>query len=220
MFYIYTPAGRTFAGPLEKLRKMERPSAAHAAASDYDEVFSEACHSGANTASQPAGSTSYAVSQQALQQYGEMLEPSAKREAITHAYQVMTQSVKALLVSDAVYTAFEAFRQYPYQLMPILNERRELVATLSRRELYEFLLRSKMSAEQQKRLLQDVFINSERNVYSAAPVTDVRRIAAVLLENKLDAIPIVEEDGRLIGIVSRTDILRCTTSDPPLSLWC
>lgn len=220
MFYIYTPSGRTFAGPLEKLRKMERPSAAHATASHYDEVFSEACDNRADTGADAAGSTQYMVSQQALSQYGKMLQPAAEREAITHAYQLMSQSVKTLLASETVQAAFTAFRRYPYQLMPILNEQRELVATLSRSELYEFLLQSKMSIEQLKQSLQDVFMTSEQNVYSAAPVTDVRRIAALLLENKLDAIPIVEEDGRLVGILSRTDILRCTTSDPPLSLWC
>lgn len=216
MFYIYTPVGRTFAGPLEQLRKMQRPSAAHATASHYDEMFSEACDNRAGA----VDTGQYTVSKQALRQYGEMLQPASEREAITHAFQVMSQSVKTLLTSTTVNAAFEAFRHYPYQLMPILNEARELVATLSRRELYEFLLQSKLSSEVQRLSVQEVFINNERHVYSAAPVTDVRRIAALLLENKLDALPIVEEDGRLVGIVSRTDILKCTTSDPPLSLWC
>jgi len=48
----------------------------------------------------------------------------------------------------------------------------------------------------------------------------VRRIATLLVEKNLDAIPIAEESGRLVGIVSRTDILKCTIADPPLSLWC
>ena len=50
-------------------------------------------------------------------------------------------------------------------------------------------------------------------------VTDIRRIARVLLETGLTALPVVDEASSLAGIVSRGDILRAVVSDPPLSLW-
>ncbi len=31
--------------------------------------------------------------------------------------------------------------------------------------------------------------------------------------------PVVAEDGRLLGFVSRTDLLRALANDPPLDLW-
>ena len=54
---------------------------------------------------------------------------------------------------------------------------------------------------------------------TADPVTDVRRIAQVMLSYHLSAVPVVDEQDALIGLVSRSDILRAVTSDPPLSLW-
>ena len=50
-------------------------------------------------------------------------------------------------------------------------------------------------------------------------VGDIRRIAAVMLENRVDGVPITGQGGRLVGFVSRSDILRAVVSDPPLSLW-
>ena len=56
-------------------------------------------------------------------------------------------------------------------------------------------------------------------VVAAAPVTDIRRIAAVMLEHEVDGVPVIAEAGRIMGFVSRGDILRAVVNDPPLSLW-
>ena len=56
-------------------------------------------------------------------------------------------------------------------------------------------------------------------VVSAEPVTEIRRIARVLLDTGLSAVPVVNPVGELVGIVSRSDILRAVIGDPPLSLW-
>ena len=49
--------------------------------------------------------------------------------------------------------------------------------------------------------------------------TDVRRVAQVLLETGLPGLPVTDEQGRLSGFISRTDILRAVASHPPLDLW-
>jgi len=56
-------------------------------------------------------------------------------------------------------------------------------------------------------------------VVAAAAITDIRRIAAVMLDHGVDGTPITDEGGRLVGFVSRSDILRAVITDPPLSLW-
>jgi CBS domain-containing protein len=56
-------------------------------------------------------------------------------------------------------------------------------------------------------------------VVTADPVTDIRRIAQVMLQHQADGVPIVNETEALVGFVSRSDILRAIIADPPLSLW-
>jgi len=50
-------------------------------------------------------------------------------------------------------------------------------------------------------------------VITVAPDTDVREIAKRLLESGISAVPVVERDGRIIGIVSEGDLMRRSESD-------
>jgi CBS-domain-containing membrane protein len=116
--------------------------------------------------------------------------------------------------------ALEHFDQFPYQVFPIVDSQHQLIGVLSRRELYEYIISSGIPTAKQTQRIADCFLTSDSKVYSVDPVTDIRRITALLVEKNLDALPVVEDTGRIVGIVSRSDILRCATADPPLSLWC
>jgi CBS domain-containing protein len=48
---------------------------------------------------------------------------------------------------------------------------------------------------------------------------DIRRVARVLLDSGLPGLPVADDEGRVIGFVSRSDILRAVVADPPLDLW-
>lgn len=54
---------------------------------------------------------------------------------------------------------------------------------------------------------------------AVAPVTDIRRIELVMLNMGVDGVPVGGENERLLGFVSRSDLLRAVVKDPPLSMW-
>jgi CBS domain-containing protein len=56
-------------------------------------------------------------------------------------------------------------------------------------------------------------------VPSVATDTDIRRVARVLLDTGLPGLPVVDDGGKVVGFVSRSDILRAVVADPPLDLW-
>jgi CBS domain-containing protein len=41
----------------------------------------------------------------------------------------------------------------------------------------------------------------------------------VLLDTGLPGLPVVDDDGHVVGFISRTDILHAVVADPPLDLW-
>lgn len=50
------------------------------------------------------------------------------------------------------------------------------------------------------------------NVITVAPDISVQEIAKLLIENRISAVPVVERNGRVIGIVSEGDLMRRTES--------
>ena len=66
------------------------------------------------------------------------------------------------------------------------------------------------------RKLEDLYLPQ---LITADPITDIRRVAKVMIDFKLHAIPIVEENDILIGIVSKTDIIKAVSHIPQFHLW-
>jgi len=210
MFYIYTPQGRTFAGTMEKLRRVEKTSKSTYAGTQNDTLSEEE--------NRPAVTDRFTVPERAISHYQQMLKQNAAKEAVYHAYQIMSQPVATIFSESTWEEAYALFERCSYQVIPVLNRHRILMATLSRRQLYSALV-ANGEIPKNSRAIESI-PNMDKQVISADPVTDVRRIAKVLVDHRLDAVPVVEDSHRLVGIVSRTDVLNCVTADPPLSLWC
>ena len=47
-----------------------------------------------------------------------------------------------------------------------------------------------------------------RDVVSVTPDTQVRKIASLLIKHRIGAVPVIDDDGALIGIVSESDLIR------------
>lgn len=67
-----------------------------------------------------------------------------------------------------------------------------------------------------KRRIEDLYLPE---ILTADPEADVRHVVKVMIDLKLDAIPIVDENDTLLGIVSKTDILKAVANLPKLQLW-
>ena len=52
-----------------------------------------------------------------------------------------------------------------------------------------------------------------RNVITAKPTDDVKSVASKLIERGIDHIPVVDEEGRLIGIVTSWDLAKAVAQD-------
>ncbi len=140
------------------------------------------------------------------------------RGPIYHAYQVMTRRVLTVSPGTRADVAWRTLVERGVGQAPVVNARGRVVGLVWR----EHLLHVQSDADGTlgyvlARTVGDVM---ETPVVTADPVSDVRRIALVLLEYHLPALPVVDEQtDLLVGIVSRSDLLRCVVTDPPLTLW-
>ena len=132
MFSIYTVNGRTFTGPMEQLRNVKAMSASAASRGTNEEspehslenIFDniptdyrsgghtpdERKSSGDQATQEQKPTHSYDVSNDALNSYKSMLAEDNKREAIYHAYQIMSPAVIYLSATDTLEQALKQFR--------------------------------------------------------------------------------------------------------------
>ena len=178
---------------------------------DADEPFNETTLERATTRLAP-GSFS-----QAALAYDKINRKENKRTPVCHAYQVMSHDVLTLNPTDTVGAAWVKLAERRVRQSPVLGPTKEVVGLVSDRDLLMVAnLEGNLLTGLLNRPISELMTSP---VACSAPVTDVRRIARVMLATGLCAVPIVDDAGQLLGIVSRGDIMRAIVNDPPLSLW-
>jgi CBS-domain-containing membrane protein len=206
MFLVYGISGRTFAGPLEEYNRV------HAATnvSRVRKVVAKGDDLSVKTSvSKPH--------EAAIKAYTEQVEADVDRGPLYHAYQIMSHQVITVMADDEVAHAWRVLRDHKIHQAPVLDAGKKLVGIVSERDLLTAInIDHGQILDVLHRKVRDVMTSP---VVAAEPVTDIRRIATMMLERAVDGMPIVDENQALVGFISRTDILQAVITDPPLSLW-
>ena len=216
MFAIYGISGPIFQGTLESLSRIPpvgRSGPVRAVRRIGDEVEVEA--SGGATATAESLATPTAA--QAVEAYQAMLPQDLERGPLYHANQIMQAQVITVHAGDDVARAWSVLVEHQIHQAPVLDEASRLVGIVSERNLLTTLnVDAGAVRDVLARRVADVMTTP---VVAATPVTDIRRIAQVMLDRDVDGVPIVSDAGALLGFVSRSDILQAVVTDPPLSIW-
>ncbi|MCE9633685.1 MAG: CBS domain-containing protein [Methylophilales bacterium] len=207
MFMLYGIPGQTYVGKMESLNRVEalsRTSAVRKVMPKSTEFDVELAHN-------------YKPHEDAIKAYKALVQPDVERGPLYHAYQIMSRKVITLQDDDDVAAAWQIFRTHRIHEAPVLNTEQKLVGIVSERDLLTTIdIKDGKVIDSMHKKVRDVMITP---VVAAEPVTDIRRIATVMMEHGVDGVPIVNDGHELVGFISRTDILRSVVTDPPLSLW-
>lgn len=123
----------------------------------------------------------------------------SKEEVVLKIEQLMTTGVIAVRDSDTVSKADHEMRQADIRHLPVIDEGHRVVGILSNRDLARTL-----AAHHGTKRVGAVMT---REVLTVRPETPAFRAAEVMRDRKLGALPVVGEDGVLVGIVTETDFL-------------
>jgi CBS domain-containing protein len=213
MFSVYGVSGQTFRGSLEKLTAVSELSAARRARG----VGQDGEEPGPEMRVLRHDNQEEAQYQKAAQAYRQMLRVPTERGPILHAYQLMSRDVMTLRPDTTVEKAWRQLAARGLGQAPVLDKTLQLVGLVSVQDLLMVInVEDDTVRDILSRTVSDVMTSP---VVSADPITDVRRVARVLLDYRLSGLPVVSEQAELVGIITRGDILRALVNDPPLSLW-
>jgi CBS domain-containing protein len=216
MFYIHGVAGRVFSGSLEQMKALAPLSPAARA---QRANAREAADGEPSVASAGGG---HAGHRAALAAYASTEQAAVARQPRTRVADVMSPRVVTLTVAMPVIDAWRVLAEHGHGQAPVVDAQGALVGLFVRADLMRADLLEDVVADAsawRALLAQPVHALMRTPVPATSPENDLRRVAGALLASGLPGLPVANEQGRVIGFVSRSDILRAVTADPPLDLW-
>ena len=216
MFSIYGISGPIFQGTLENLGRLP-PVTRRRAVGPVRRVDDQLAVASEAEAASVSGETAQTPAAQAAAAYEAMLPKNLERGPLYHANQIMQAAVITVHADDDVARAWQVLVGNSIHQAPVLDAGQRLVGIVSERNLLTTL-------NVDHGMVRDVLYKQVRDVMTtpvvaASPLTDIRRIARVMLERDVDGVPVVNETGGLVGFISRSDILNAVVAEPPLSIW-
>lgn len=227
MFSVYGKAGRVFRGSMEELRRvgaaagLTRSRGVAAVGQEGRDHGSDSGFAGLLAETPPAAPADVAH-RAALAAYAEVRKTDTPRQPLTKVQAIMSSQVVLVPDSCNIEQAWMLLEQHGIGQAPVVSEQKVLVGLLARAGLMR--ADHLPQAEQHPLVWRAWLAQSVTEVMwtpvpSVAEDTDIRRVARVLLDTGLPGLPVVDDEGRVSGFVSRSDILRAVVADPPLDLW-
>lgn len=135
------------------------------------------------------------------------------------AQDLMTTPVLSLPSDSQLLDAWTIMSHRGFHHIPITSVHGTLVGMLSSRDLLQHVPELITTGDTRQASQKHVASVMTPRVLSATPTTEIREIARVMLEERIHAVPILDQHRRLIGIVSMQDLVRGIANHGPLELW-
>ena len=138
-------------------------------------------------------------------------------ELVYHVKDIMTKDCIYIDIQSTINDAYISLNKLDIDQMPVVSFGKKIIGMISKKMILDLLMDD---IENSKYILNKKIDDIKLlEIITADPISDIRRVAKVMVDFKLDAIAIVEENDILVGIVSKTDIIKAISHLPSLQLW-
>ncbi len=157
------------------------------------------------------------ITREAKEKYKQMANLDTTSE-VYHVDQIMSHPVITVDGSKTVQECYELMKEHNIQQLPVSADNGvHLKGMVTLHDVLEVLTQDIDYARNNiKRTIEDI---ATKGIITTDPVSDIRRVAKVMHDFKLNALPVVNENDVLVGIVSRDDIIKAVSLFPHLQMW-
>lgn len=139
---------------------------------------------------------------------------------------IMTSEVITVSIGDSVEQCAKLLQEYNISGLPVLDEAGKVAGIVTEGDLIRRASRvkapgyleilggliylgspKKFVEELQRAMSLEAGQLMSKNVITVSPEDTIEKAATLMVEKKISRIPVLDEQGRLIGIVSRRDIM-------------
>lgn len=152
----------------------------------------------------------------AVKAYKNAIKQTINYDSILHAYEIMKSPVFTLNYEMSIPAAWNYMEEKGVSYMPVLSKDNKVSGILSDKDLLRAL--SIISCSDNDISLKGITEIMTTKVITSSQVTDIRRIAKAMFENHIGSMPIADESGGILGIITRSDILYALINHPSIDI--
>ncbi len=207
MFAIYNNGSVGFRSTVDNLYELKNTEAPNRVSlkPDDDDLFQEYM-----------SGKSKKNNNQALDAYKKMANIDTS-EQIFHVEDIMTKDVTTIDSTFKIAQAYELLKDTKISQIPVLDKEKNILGLINKKMILNLIMEDVNEIRiVLNKILNDLYFDE---VLTTDPITDIRRVAKVMIDFKLDAIPVVNNKDELVGIVSKSDIIKAVSKLPKLQLW-
>ncbi len=135
--------------------------------------------------------------------------PMQHQRALTVG-QIMCHPVVSARPDMTIAQTRDLFRERRFRHLPVVTISGAIGGIVSDRDVLG------VSAERDSDWVVQVM---SKRVVTAMVDTSLRDVAKTMTEERIGGLPVVDTEHRLVGIVTRSDLLRCIVNEAPIDLW-
>ena len=138
-------------------------------------------------------------------------------EMIFQVKDIMTKNCIYIDTQSTIKDAYDVLNEFKIEQMPIVTFGKKILGIIDKKMILNLLMEDLENPQHVlNRKIADIYLPQ---LLTADPSTDIRRLANVMIDFKLHAVPIVGTNDILVGIVSKTDIIKAVSHIPHFQLW-
>ena len=208
MFAMYDDDGLNFRSTIDHLYNLHKITSSGIIKNNPDQQnkqnFQETLHKGK-------------ITQKAKDKYIQVTNMDTQHE-IFHVNQLMCTHVITIEDTATIQECYELMQEYGIQQLPIVADSKlHLKGIVTIHDIIRYIFTDIQYAEHNSHnQISDI---STKKIITTDPISDIRRVAKVMIDFNLNAMPVVDGDDSLIGIVSRNDIIKAVSTIPHLQIW-
>jgi acetoin utilization protein AcuB len=137
-----------------------------------------------------------------LSEVEERIDIKTKGLIPTRVEEVMTREVVALAPDHSFQEAITLVARHRFRHLLVVNANQHLAGVISDRDLLRFMIRE---PRWDTATVADVM---KTDPITVPPETSISTAISTMLTRRINCLPVVDETGRLVGILTSTDLLR------------
>ena len=142
---------------------------------------------------------------------------SNEHSEVLYAHEIMTSPVHSMPATTTIHEVTKVFTGHRYRHIPLVSPEANLVGLISDRDVLRY--RASASPRDGHGDNEKVSKIMVTQVLIATPDTPIRDIARTMVEERIGSLPILDLRDTLVGIITRSDILRALITHGPMRLW-